>query len=143
MSKLKKKVFLWNHNAKARFETKGFHDLNSERSYAFIWISFINVLPKLIQFDIPTQDWSSFPALGGKGVFISGIVNPILNSVQFLFWVSVDLQTTNHFTTFIFNISLFMNVIFPPTFTAPFCCICYCIYKACGKTEGLERYYST
>jgi len=35
--------------------------------------------------------------LGGTGVFISGIVNPIINSVTFLFWVSVDtLQSTMH-----------------------------------------------
>jgi len=30
-----------------------------------------------------------FHALAGTGVFISGIVNPIINSVKFLFWASI------------------------------------------------------
>ena len=55
------------------------HGLKSERSYA----------PQLIKFNIPTNDWIPFLALGGTGVFISGIVNPIINSVKFLFWVSI------------------------------------------------------
>ena len=45
-------------------------------------IYFYKLTPQLIKFNIPT----SFPALGGgTGVFISGIVNPIINSVKFLF----------------------------------------------------------
>ena len=50
---------------------------------------FYKLTAKLIKFNIPTHDRISFPALGGIGVFISGIVNPIMNSVRFLFWVSV------------------------------------------------------
>ena len=45
----------------------------------------------MIKFNIPTTDWISFPALGGTVVFISGIVNPIINGVEFLFWVSVQI----------------------------------------------------
>ena len=50
---------------------------------------FYKLTPQLIQFNIPTHDWISFPALGGTGVFSSGIVNPIINIVKFSFCVSV------------------------------------------------------
>ena len=73
----KTNIFLWNHNAKARVETLR------------IQILFFDFFYKLITFNIPTNDWISIPAFGGTGVFISGIVNPIINSVKFSFWVSV------------------------------------------------------
>ena len=37
--------------------------------------------PPTDKFNIPTNDIISYPALGGTGVFTSGIVNPIINSV--------------------------------------------------------------
>jgi len=37
--------------------------------------------------------------LGGTGVFISRIVNPIINSVKFSFWMSVyTVETIEHMT---------------------------------------------
>ena len=62
--------------------------LNQKDPMLFLKI-FYKLTPQLIKFNIPTNDWISFPALGGTGVFISGIVNPIINSVKFLFWVSI------------------------------------------------------
>ena len=50
----------------------------------------------MIKFNILTNDWISFPALGGIGVFISGIVNPIINSVKISFWVSVVKKSCMH-----------------------------------------------
>jgi len=55
--------------------------LNHKDPTDFLGIYFYKLTPQLIKFNIPT----SFPALGGTGVFISGIVNPIINSVKFLF----------------------------------------------------------
>ena len=51
---------------------------------------FYKLTPQLINFNIPTNDWFHFLHWGGTGVFISGVVNPIIfiNSVKFLFWVS-------------------------------------------------------
>ena len=53
------------------------------------FVLFYKLTPQLLKFNIPTNDWISFPALVGIGVFISGLVNPIRNSVQFLFSVSI------------------------------------------------------
>ena len=43
---------------------------------------FYKLTPQLIKFNIPTNDLITFPALGGTGVFISGIANPIINNVK-------------------------------------------------------------
>ena len=45
------------------------------------------------------------PALGGTGVLISGIVNPNINSVKFLFWVSIE--ATNTYLSLNFKVNLF------------------------------------
>ena len=52
----------------------------------FLFRFFYKLTPQLIKFNIPTNDWISFPALWGTAVFISDIVNPIINSITFLFW---------------------------------------------------------
>ena len=92
---------LWNLRAKARFETLKnqiiklppflLNILGNSWPYirkilCLFWIFFDNLTPQL-KFNVPTYDWISFPALGGTGVFISGIVDPIINSVTFSFWV--------------------------------------------------------
>ena len=59
------------------------------RLWCFFYVFFNKLTPQLITFNIPTHDWISFPTLVGTGVFISGIVNPIIKSVNVLFWVSV------------------------------------------------------
>ena len=104
MSKLNKATkCLWIHNAKARFETlkiqfvnylplywiyRGNHGLKSERSHAFF--GFLKMsYPPTDKFNIPTNYIISFPALGGTGVLISGVVYPIINSVMFSFWMIV------------------------------------------------------
>ena len=55
----------------------GIHDCKSEVSCFFY------------KPNIPTPDWILFPALCDTGVFISGILNPIMNSVVFIL-VSID-----------------------------------------------------
>ena len=104
MSKLKKEEkFLWNQNAK-RFETlkdsnslitslcikyrREFMALNQEDPMFCGGFFFYKLTLQLIKLNIPTNDWFHFLHWGGTGVFISGIVNPIINSVKFLFWVS-------------------------------------------------------
>ena len=67
-----------------------FITLNQKDLTMFLGDFFYKFIPQLIKFNIPTNDLISFPALGGTGVFISGIVNPIINSVKFSFWGSVD-----------------------------------------------------
>jgi len=47
--------------------------LNHKDPMDFFGFYFYKLTPQLIKFNIPT----SFPALGGTGVFISGIVNPL------------------------------------------------------------------
>ena len=66
-----------------------FMALNQKDPILFWGIFFYKLSPQLIKFNIPTNDWISFPALGGTGVYISGILNPIINSVKFWFWVSI------------------------------------------------------
>jgi len=56
--------------------------LNQKDPVMIFWIFKNKFTPQLIKFNIPTHDFISFPALGGTGVFISGIVNRIINSVQ-------------------------------------------------------------
>ena len=50
---------------------------------------FYKLTPHPMKFNIPIHDLFSFTAFVGTGVFISSIVNPIINSVQFLFWMSI------------------------------------------------------
>ena len=73
------------------------------------WIFFYKLTPQLRKFNISTHDWISFPALGGTGVFISGTVNPIINSVKFLFWVSVQFCICKSRSICSFQVRSFIN----------------------------------
>jgi len=43
--------------------------LNQKYPISVCLYFFIELTPQLIKLNIPTNDWISFPALGGSGVF--------------------------------------------------------------------------